>query len=79
MAVKNCPICETGIEIPDKTKGGERLTCPNCFAQLALYKRRGKLVFGCAYCKERVFDPAACDECERRHEKRRQLIEEGRL
>jgi C4-type Zn-finger protein len=79
MKLLKCPICEANIEIHEKTKGGERLTCPNCFAQLALYKHRGKLVFGCAYCKELVFDPAACDECERRHERKRQLIEEGKL
>ena len=79
MKTFKCPICETNIEFPDNAKAGERATCSNCYAQLGLNKHRGKWVIGCAFCKEPVFDPASCDECERRHEKRRQLIEEGRL
>lgn len=58
MKVLKCPICEANIEISDKTKVGERLTCSNCYAQLALYKHRSKLG---------------------RHERKRQLIDEGRL
>ena len=79
MPALDCPICEANINFSDEAKAGERITCPNCYVQLALYKHRGKQVFGCALCKEPVFDPARCNECERRHEKRRQLIEEGRL
>jgi len=79
MKSLKCPICESEIELPDKPKVGGRITCSNCYAQLALRKHGGKLMFGCAYCNEPVFDPAACDECERRHERKRQLIEEGRL
>ncbi len=73
-----CPICDNVIDIPPEKKEKERITCPNCFAQLALYKHEGKLVFGCAYCKEQVFDPDRCDECERRHDKKK-LLEEGLL
>ncbi len=79
MNVLKCPICETDIEILEKPMSGERLTCSNCYAQLALRKIKSKLILGCAYCKEPVFDPVACDECERRHERKRELIEEGRL
>jgi len=74
-----CPICEADIQIPDNTKPGERITCSSCYAQLGLYKFHGKWTIGCAFCKEPVFDPAACEECERRHERRKKLIEEGRL
>lgn len=78
MAKLNCPICEIKIDIADDKNEKGRITCPNCFAQLAVYKHKGRMIFGCAYCKESVFDPARCDECERRHEKKR-LLEEGRL
>jgi primosomal protein N' len=78
MAALNCPVCENKIEFPDRTKAGERITCPRCYAQLALYKHKGEWVVGCAFCKEPVFDPALCEECERRHE-RKKLLEEGRL
>lgn len=73
-----CPICENKIELPDSTKDGQRVTCPTCFAQLAFYKFKGKNVLGCAICKEPVFDPANCGDCERRREKQK-LLEEGRL
>lgn len=73
-----CNICETTIDIPNKAKSGERITCPNCFAQLALYKIKGKFVLGCAICKEVVFDPDNCARCERNRE-RKALLEEGKL
>jgi len=73
-----CNICETKIEIPANAKHGDRITCPNCFAQLGLYRVKGKLYIGCAICKESVFDPAGCEACERRREKKL-IIEEGRL
>jgi ribosomal protein S27E len=73
-----CNICENEIEINENTKPGTRITCPNCFAQLAVYKHKGKLVIGCAMCKESIFDPSNCERCERRQEKR-ELIKEGRL
>jgi len=73
-----CNICEWKIDIPEKAKPGDRITCPNCFAQLGLYKVRGQFVLGCAMCKEPAFDPANCEDCERRREKR-SLLEEGKL
>ena len=74
----NCPICESAIEIPDSAKTGERITCLNCYSQLALYKHKGKHVIGCAVCKESIFDPQNCGDCERRRDKKK-LLEEGRL
>jgi len=73
-----CNICENKIEISSKAKPGDRLTCPNCFAQLGLYKVKGQFFLGCAICKEAVFDPNACARCERYREKKA-LLEEGRL
>ncbi|MFH1683747.1 MAG: hypothetical protein ABIA67_02560 [Candidatus Margulisiibacteriota bacterium] len=78
MHEKNCPVCEGPIEIPDSAKIGDRLTCPNCFAQLALYKHKKEQIIGCAICKEAVFNPENCEDCTRREEKKR-LLEEGRL
>ncbi len=74
-----CPICEANIEIADKPKEGSRVTCANCYAQLGLHKHKGEWVLGCAFCKEPVFDPESCEECERRHERRAELIEEGKF
>jgi hypothetical protein len=73
-----CNVCEFKIELSDKAKIGERVTCPNCFAQLGLYKYKGKFVLGCAICKEAVFDPNVCAVCERNRE-RKALLEEGKL
>jgi primosomal protein N' len=73
-----CHICESVIDIPDKTKPGERITCPSCFAQLGLFKFKNKVVLGCAMCKEPIFDPGNCGDCERRREKQA-ILEEGRL
>lgn len=78
MAVYKCPICDNSFEIADSTKIGERLSCPNCSAQLALRKFRGKKVLTCPTCKEEIFDPQNCEECETKREKKR-LLEEGRL
>jgi len=79
MMIKlTCPICENNIELSDSSKAGSRLTCPACFAQLALFKHQGKHVLGCAMCKEPVFDPGNCGDCERRREKKK-ILEEGRL
>ncbi len=79
MKKMTCPICETKIDLPDNTKIGERLTCPNCFAQLALYKHQGKDVLACALCKNPTFDAAECGDCERRREKKAAIIKEGEL
>lgn len=78
MQTRKCNVCETEIEIPDNPKHGQRITCPNCFAQMAIYLIKGKHVIGCAICKESIFDPENCENCERRREKKR-LLEEGRL
>jgi primosomal protein N' len=73
-----CPVCEFKIELPAKGQAGERITCTNCFAQMALYNHKGKLILGCALCKEPMFDPANCEECERRRE-RKKIIDGGEL
>jgi hypothetical protein len=73
-----CNVCEFKIEISDKAKHGERVTCPNCFAQLGLYKHKGKFFLGCAICKDAAFDPNSCAVCERNRE-RKALLEEGKL
>ncbi len=73
-----CPICEHPIQIPETEKERTRITCPHCFAQLGLRKHKGEWILGCAFCKEPTFDPGDCDECERRHEKKK-LIEDGKL
>ncbi|PIS30242.1 hypothetical protein COT42_03445 [Candidatus Saganbacteria bacterium CG08_land_8_20_14_0_20_45_16] len=76
--LEKCPICEGPIDVAENARAGERFTCPHCFAQLALHKHKGGLVLGCVFCKENVFDPMRCGDCERRLEKKR-LFEEGRL
>jgi hypothetical protein len=73
-----CNVCESDIDIPENAKPGTRITCPTCFAQLGLHKFEGKLYLGCALCKDVVFDPKACGECERRREKK-SILKEGRL
>jgi hypothetical protein len=78
MQTKKCPVCETIIEIPENFHNAQRVTCPNCFAQLALYHHKGVAVLGCAICKESIFNPENCENCEQRREKKR-LLEEGRL
>lgn len=78
MKTHKCPICDEEIDIPDKFKRGQRITCPNCFAQLALYVHKGATILGCAICKESIFNPENCENCENRREKKR-LLEEGRL
>jgi hypothetical protein len=78
MKTYKCPICDSEIELADDTRPGERLTCPNCYTQLALRKHRGKLILTCPTCKEEVFDPQNCEECDRRMDKKK-LLDEGRL
>jgi hypothetical protein len=75
---RKCPVCENPVEIPDGGKAGARATCTNCFAQLAVFKNKIDYFLACAICKEPVFDPANCGDCERRRERKR-LLEEGRL
>jgi DNA-directed RNA polymerase subunit RPC12/RpoP len=73
-----CPICDNEIILPENIKHGDRLTCPHCSAQLALRHHRGKDFLTCPVCKEAIFDPQNCEECETRRGKKR-LLEEGRL
>jgi uncharacterized protein YbaR (Trm112 family) len=79
MKAMACPICEHKIELPDSTKEGARMTCPYCFAQLALYKHKGQDILACALCKNPNFDPEECGDCERRREKKKAIIKEGQL
>lgn len=79
MKKMTCPICENKIELPAGTKIGHRVTCPHCFAQLALYKHKGEEVLACALCKNPTFDPVECGDCERRRDKKKAIIEEGQL
>ncbi|MDD4179491.1 MAG: hypothetical protein PHH14_05530 [Candidatus Margulisbacteria bacterium] len=79
MKKLSCPICEAEIELFDNVKDKQRMTCPNCFAQLGLFKHAGSYVLACAICKEPIFDPSNCADCERRHEKKKKIIEEGQL
>lgn len=78
MNIFKCPICENVIELEEKTPIGQRVTCPNCFAQLALRKHKRKMILTCPTCKEEIFDPQNCEECDHRAEKRK-LLDEGRL
>ncbi|MCU0641908.1 MAG: hypothetical protein MUC35_07525 [Candidatus Margulisbacteria bacterium] len=78
MKTFTCPICENKIELPDTVKAKERITCPTCFAQLALHHVHGKLVIGCALCNEPEFDPNNCGDCETRREKKK-IYKEGAL
>jgi hypothetical protein len=78
MSLLNCPVCEHKIEVADTARERKRVTCQNCFAQLAVFKLKGEKILGCALCKDPVFDPFLCGECERRQEKR-SLLEEGHL
>jgi primosomal protein N' len=74
----SCPVCENPIEIGKALKEGTRFTCPRCYVQLALYRRGGKWILGCAVCKEENFDPENCEDCERRRERKRNF-EQGIL
>jgi hypothetical protein len=78
MAIYKCPVCESDIEVPDNERKGTRITCHICFAQLALHEHKKKRFLACAVCKEPVFDPANCGECERRRDKKR-ILKEGQL
>jgi len=68
---RDCPICESPIDIPEAVKIGFRVTCPNCFAQLAIFKSKEDYVLGCALCKNPIFEPGNCGDCERRRENKK--------
>lgn len=62
-----CNICEHEIDVSGM-KEGQRLTCPNCFAQLAVRITNGKKALRCAICK---LDEVECTpDCEVRFKKR---------
>ena len=65
-----CIVCEKKFEVPLKTKTGERLTCPNCFAQLTLQIAEGKRVLRCAMCKKDVLECG--EDCVRLFTERKQ-------
>jgi len=46
-----CKVCEHEIDAAGM-KEGQRLSCPNCFAQLAIYIIKGKKALRCAICKK---------------------------
>ncbi len=75
MITLECPICDTKIKLSKKTKLNDRVTCPNCYAQLAFKKLKGRLELRCSLCP---YGHAECDEeCERRmsHLKQKELLE----
>jgi hypothetical protein len=68
MTKVNCNVCEHEIHLPEETQEGERFTCPNCFAQLALRIVNGKKVARCAVCREGKTECGL--DCERRFNER---------
>jgi len=62
-----CNVCEHEIEVSGM-KEGRRLTCPNCFAQLAVNIINGKKVLRCAICRKGEIECSA--DCEIRFSKR---------
>jgi len=63
-----CTVCEHEIELPETVKEGDRFTCPNCFAQLALKIAHGRLVARCAVCQKESLDCPM--DCERKYSER---------
>ncbi|MBI5700844.1 hypothetical protein HZC34_03230 [Candidatus Saganbacteria bacterium] len=60
-----CTVCSHEFELPSNIEDGERVTCPNCFAQLMIKIESGKKLLRCALCG----DPniAECPgDCEKR-------------
>jgi hypothetical protein len=66
MIKLKCSVCEADIEIKDSAKVGERFTCPNCFAQLALKMVNGEKVARCAVCAKGKETMECTDDCERK-------------
>jgi len=65
MFTVKCSVCDTGLELKDDTKVGDRFTCTNCFAQLVLRIDQGQKVARCALCLKGN-EALECDEnCER--------------
>ena len=75
MITLNCPVCDAQVELSKHAKLNDRVTCSNCYAQLAFKKIKGKLKLRCSLCLD---DHAVCNEdCERRmtHLKQMDLLE----
>jgi len=67
MLSLRCPICDSTFEVSDKTKEGTRITCPNCFAQLKLRKKKGGgWIAPCALCGKEIIDFVHCEDCEKK-------------
>lgn len=66
MLIVKCSVCETPIELPDKTKSGDRFTCTNCFAQLHLREINGEKVARCAVCLSGEEALECSEDCERK-------------
>ena len=64
MTKLKCTVCEHELDLPEGLKEGDRFTCPNCFAQLALHIFNGKKVARCAVCTKELKECG--DDCERR-------------
>ena len=47
-----CTVCEHPIELKEGTSDGERVTCPNCFAQLIVRLDMGRKKLICALCSD---------------------------
>lgn len=66
-----CSVCESPLELPDDIKEGDRFTCTNCFAQLALKIINGKMQARCAVCRKEVLEcPQDCETKFSEREKR---------
>jgi len=61
-----CTVCEHEIDVPHSAKDGERITCPNCFAQLMIKIEEGKKTLKCAICNNPLLNICPQD-CERKH------------
>ncbi len=69
MAKIRCTVCEHEIELVKDSKEGDRVTCPNCFAQLMLKIEDGKKELKCAVCSNPMLNNCPPD-CERRNTER---------
>lgn len=60
-----CTVCENEFELPHGTKDGDRVTCPNCFAQLMVVIDEGKKQLRCAICSNPLIKECPVD-CEKK-------------
>ena len=64
-----CTVCEGEIEVAAGITEGERVTCPNCFAQLSIRIYDGKKQLRCAICSNPKLLECPVD-CERKFSER---------